>query len=141
MYDFKGRPTVIRTGSRSIAFAYDNNGNVQSVTDPKGNRTNYTYDQVGRTKIIHRSDLTDVRFDYDANGNMAVLTNPSNQNHGYIYNAEDQLLNVGTAAYQYNADEFLSKKTDGVNVYLLYPISAARRKLRKTKSKGRGREW
>ncbi len=32
------------------------------------------------------------------------------------YNAEDQLLNVGSATYQYDADGFLSKKTDGALV-------------------------
>ncbi len=32
------------------------------------------------------------------------------------YNAEDQLLSVGTAAYQYDTDGFLSKKTDGAAV-------------------------
>lgn len=85
-YDLKGRLKTVKTGTRTMSIDYDLAGNVQSVTDPKGSRTTYEYDAVGRTKVIHRPDLTDVRFNYDDNGNMTVLTNPSNRNHGYIYN-------------------------------------------------------
>ncbi|MCB9772147.1 MAG: fibronectin type III domain-containing protein [Candidatus Omnitrophica bacterium] len=85
-YDFKGRVNTVVAGTRTTSLIYDLAGNVQSVTDPRGNRTSYTYDAVGRLKAINRPDTTNVRFDYDANGNMTVLTNPSSQNHGYIYN-------------------------------------------------------
>ena len=66
----KGRPKTVTTGARTTSLTYDIAGNVESVTDPRSNRTTYTYDAVGRTKMIHNPDLTDIRFDYDANGNM-----------------------------------------------------------------------
>ncbi len=86
-YDLKGRVKTVQTSTRTMSLDYDLNGNVESITDPRGNRTSYTYDAVGRTTKVHRPDSTEVHFEYDANGNMTVLTNPSSQNHGYIYNA------------------------------------------------------
>ncbi len=56
------------------------------------------------------------------------------------YNAEDQLLSVGSATYQYDTDGFLSKKTDGALV-TTYNYSSAGELLSASLPDGRTLEY
>ncbi len=56
------------------------------------------------------------------------------------YNAEDQLLSVGTATYQYDTDGFLSKKTDGAAI-TTYNYSSAGELLSASLPDGRTLEY
>jgi RHS repeat-associated protein len=66
---------------RTYTFTYDKNGNLTSVTDPKGNATNkegdYTtkYTYYGTTGLLHTST--------DANGNVTTYGNPDTSDYGY----------------------------------------------------------
>ena len=59
--------------SSDTAYAYDNRGNISSVTE-SGIVTSYIYDKLNRLKS-ERSSLTDIltMYDYDINGNITAI--------------------------------------------------------------------
>ena len=59
--------------SSDTAYAYDNRGNISSVTEG-GIVTSYSYDKLNRLKS-ERSSLTDIltTYDYDINGNITAI--------------------------------------------------------------------
>ncbi len=59
--------------SSDAAYAYDNRGNISSVTEG-GIVTSYIYDKLNRLKS-ERSSLTDIltMYDYDINGNISAI--------------------------------------------------------------------
>ncbi|MEK7699391.1 MAG: RHS repeat domain-containing protein, partial [Planctomycetota bacterium] len=89
-YDTRGRLTSTTTGTRTLSFAYDTNGNIDYLIMPDNKTFDYIYDVMGRLKQEIRPDGTIVGYDYDNNGNMTVLTNPRTIANTFGYTANDQ---------------------------------------------------
>jgi RHS repeat-associated protein len=111
-YDSSGRLTSIKTDTRQTVFAYDPRGFLQSVTDPKGDKTSYEYDAVGRMTGINQPDGNFIDFSYDANGNMTVLINPAGTEHRFGFNTVNRQNSYatplsGSYTYVYDRDRRL----------------------------------
>jgi len=74
-YDDNGRLKTIATQVGTITYDYTSCcGRLQSVTDPGGKTTNYSYDPAGnRTGLIYPNG-TNVTYTYDANNRLTNLT-------------------------------------------------------------------
>ncbi|WP_419657892.1 putative membrane protein with YD repeats [Desulfosarcina variabilis str. Montpellier] len=126
-YDNRGRLTSILTNARQIRFTYDNEGNIETITDPRGSTTTYGYDSVGRLTAAYRPDFSNIFFSYDGNGNMTVLTNPSDVSHGFGFNGVNltksyQTPISGSYSYLYDADRRLiqTKFPSGKQLFNVY---------------------
>jgi RHS repeat-associated protein len=98
-YDAAGHPTSLREGvgtsaPRTTSYTYNLNGNVNSITDPKGNVTAYVYDDFVRLyKVQFPSptapgsvSTTDYeQYSFDNNDNITVrrLRNGTTLTYGY----------------------------------------------------------
>ncbi|MBW1981854.1 MAG: hypothetical protein JRJ12_11595 [Deltaproteobacteria bacterium] len=85
-YDARGRLTSVAAGSRESSFTYNEQGFLETITDPENRTTTYAYDAVGRMTGISRPDGSSLGFSYDRNGNMTMLTNPGSITHSFGYN-------------------------------------------------------
>jgi RHS repeat-associated protein len=78
----------------------------------------YAYDSVGRLLTVTKNGTLVEEYEYDSGGRriyeMNVLKGISGRT--YIYSDEDQLLTAGDVTYQYDADGFLTTKTQGSDV-------------------------
>jgi RHS repeat-associated protein len=94
--DMAGRVTnkaeIIGGGSRSLGYAYDNNGRLIEVRE--------------NGQIVEA-------YTYDANGNRLLETNQHRgiAQRAYLHSLEDHLLSAGTDTYQFDADGFLTGKS------------------------------
>jgi RHS repeat-associated protein len=113
-YNTNGRLTSLNRNTRTTTLAYNQQGFLQSVTDPENKTVSYNYDAVGRVLQINRPDSSTIGFTYDPNGNMTVIRTPSAVNHGFGYNNVN--LNSaylaplsGSYSYVYNKDRQLKQ--------------------------------
>lgn len=96
-------------GVRITYNSYDNNGNLQSMTDENGSRS-FTYDELDRIKTYTDSFGKIVAYDYDFVGNTKIITYPTNKVVNYTYDADDRLSTVtdwlgsGQTIYTYDND-------------------------------------
>ena len=99
----------------------DNPGRIISKTETvEGITSNYiyTYDSVGRLLTVTKDNNLVEEYQYGPNGNrtyeMNLLKGVSGRT--FTYSDEDHLLTAGDTNYQYDADGFLTTKTQGTNV-------------------------
>ncbi len=110
----------------SSFFAYDGEGNAITLTDNRGNSTQFLYyaDGLLRTETTALGHITE--YTYDANRNVltilagAQLAPDKRQNLSFSYDSEDQILTVEDAEgniteYSYDAPGTIASVTDGNN--------------------------
>ncbi len=112
-YDSHGRIISQETGSRITDFSYDDQGNLESVTDPLNRTTRYTHDLLGRVTGIEYSDGSAVGFRYDSKGNLTVLTTPTPADNSFTWNGVDKLTSFTTplgsvTSYSYDTERKLT---------------------------------
>jgi RHS repeat-associated protein len=78
----------------------------------------YTYDSMGRLLTVTKNSNLIEEYQYDVNGTRIYEMNTQRGIAGrsLIYSAESQLLVAGSTTYQYNADGFLTFKTEGADI-------------------------
>ncbi|MBO9666413.1 MAG: C40 family peptidase, partial [Bdellovibrio sp.] len=131
-YDAKGRLITVDQGGRKMTATYDAAGNISSITDPVGRKTQYIYNASNRLIKKILPDGGAVVMAYDANGNLTSLTPPAKTPHTFSYNlyelvskylppALSGVTNVATA-YSYNNDMQLTAETrpDGSQIKYSY---------------------
>ena len=99
---------------------YDTTGDfLTSMTDQKGNTTNYTYNDKGLVSSITNPNDVSTSYNYDINHN---LTNVSSSNHANNYTYENNKLktiNYNNLTYTFNYDVFGNNTNIYVNNTLL----------------------
>jgi RHS repeat-associated protein len=109
-YDGFGEPTSYNasaSGSTFFAetFTYDAVGRVTAKNETIGGVTDnyaYTYDLAGQLTTVRRNGTTVESYVYDANGDRTAAT-VAGQAISATYDAQDRVVQYGTAAYTYNA--------------------------------------
>ena len=97
---------------------YDRNGNIEAITEPNGNTTDYEYDALNR-RIKQTNAAGDVtRWSYDGVGNMITITQPNGNVVTFSYDARDRLTEVRdlvglVARYTYDMEANRLSETDG----------------------------
>jgi len=98
--------TVLPDGSSTETRAYDNNGNLLSLTHFSGVVTSYTYDALNRLLSRSTPGEAAVSFTYTATGKRATMTDASGTT-AYSYDSQDRLVQKatpeGTLNYAYDA--------------------------------------
>jgi RHS repeat-associated protein len=89
---------------------YDANGNLMSVTDPRGYMTVFQYDAAGRLDGEYDPMGYAKTYTYDAAGNVASMTDESNRTTLYQY---DELNRLVQATYPDNTTKTLSYTNRG----------------------------
>ncbi len=112
VYDGRGRMTGRTRGSRTSTIAFDDQGNIESLTTSDQKIYRYTYDAMGRPKTQVFPDNTLIRYNYDPNGNMELLTNPNTVSYGFDSNKVNlrktmALPASGSYRYSYDRDRNL----------------------------------
>ncbi len=113
-YNTQGKVIKETMGTRIIHYTYDNKGNIQTITNQKGETTSYTYDIMDRVNKITYANGTTQEYEYDFNSNISKLITPSPTNHTFTYNGIDKRLNHTSplskaTTYTYNKNRRITK--------------------------------
>jgi len=105
----------------SWGLTRDDNGRITQKTETVDGATSnyvYTYDAMGRLLTVTKDGSLVEEYQYGLNGTRTSETNTLRGIAGrtFDYSDEDCLLTAGTAQYEYDADGFLTTKTDGGDV-------------------------
>ena len=79
--------------TRQIAYSYDANGNVTSVTSG-GKTIAYTYDTINRITSVTDQNGQTLSYAYDKASNRTGLTYPGNKSVSYVYDEADRLYSL-----------------------------------------------
>ncbi|WP_374077024.1 RHS repeat domain-containing protein [Bdellovibrio bacteriovorus] len=114
-YDGRGRVSSIQQGDRTMSFAYDEFGNLESSTDYYGRVTQYRYDGANRVTQKISPSGNSVSMSYDANGNMIGIAPAGRKMHKFVYNLFELVGEylppqvsawvTGSTLYKYNLDQ------------------------------------
>lgn len=97
------------------------NGRILSKTETVNGSTvayAYTYDAMGRLLTVKKDGTLVEEYQYGLNGSRTYEMNSLKGESGrtYSYSVEDHLLSAGGVNYVFDADGFLTKKTQGSDV-------------------------
>jgi len=136
-YDGDGRTTSVTQAAytspgassattATTSYAYDEDGNLASETDPAGNLTSYAYDALGDVTSVTDPELSGQSgagtwtYSYDADGEQLSATDPygneTQQTYDYFGNvatSTDALTNTTTYGYDYLGDQTMTDTPDG----------------------------
>lgn len=90
-WDDRGRLASTTLGNESLAYTYDNLGELATVTDAAGNVEQYERDEAGNLQKITLPSDDSVTMAHDPNGNMLSLAMPSGDIHDFGYDAVNQM--------------------------------------------------
>lgn len=120
-YDEAGR-LIARRGNngQNMRYAYDDAGNIKSITDSLNRVTTMAYDTLQR-RISQTDPLNNItRFEYDAGDRVTRVIDPNGLHTTYVYDGFGQLWaqsspDTGTSSFQYNASGQMtySQRSDG----------------------------
>lgn len=105
--------------SRSISLVYDNNGRLQTITDPLNRNFTLVPDPNGGISQINLPDGHQVGYTYDFNGNLKTLTSPGQSTHSFSYTTVNLPLkytppqppSTGNTISTFNADQQITQVT------------------------------
>jgi RHS repeat-associated protein len=139
-YDKSGRLTVSNPGAtHERTYAYDNNGNLLTITSPSTPYYNrvYEYDTLNRLTSASAEDAWgEIDYTYDDVGNrLTEITDDDSDTYGYVtgtnildtvmdtdtirftHDANGNITGIGTKTLTYNQDNrFISVADDGVTL-------------------------
>ncbi|MFC1533671.1 RHS repeat-associated core domain-containing protein [Thermodesulfobacteriota bacterium] len=106
-------------------YGYDLEGNVASVTDPKGYTTYYEYDPLNRLKTVTQSVTVVTTYTYDGHGNLASVTDAESHTTTYQYDDMGRLItttsqDTGTVTYVYDEAVNPVNKKDAKDITVNY---------------------
>ncbi len=115
------RFSISGTTLTSCNLTRDNAGRITARTETVEGVTSdyaYTYDDMGRLLIVTRDGAVVEEYAYDAVGTRIYENNVLRgiSKRAFVYSDEDCLLTAGSTSYEYNADGFLTTRTEGTDV-------------------------
>jgi RHS repeat-associated protein len=124
--------TAIRTQSRTTEYAYDADGDIETVTDPDGNKVEYTYDADDEPVKVQEPDGSVTETEYDAEGNSIAQTDGNKHTTKYVRNALERVTEVIDPKGRKTIDEYdaagnLTKLTDAAKRTTTYTYDPASR--------------
>jgi YD repeat-containing protein len=136
-YDARGRLSTLTQGTRTVTYAYNPEGRIESITEPLSREVRFEYDLAGRVTKKVLPDLREILLSYDANGNLTSITPPSRPAHSFAYKANDlperyTPPDLGPAdestVFSYNLDRQLTQllRPDGKTVDYTYDPGSGR---------------
>ncbi|HEY5286701.1 MAG TPA: RHS repeat-associated core domain-containing protein [Solirubrobacteraceae bacterium] len=86
--------TEIVGRERTTQYAYDADGNLESMTDPEGHTTTYTYDDNNEPVKVEEPDGTITETEYDADGQVISQTNGDKHTTKYGRNLLGEVIEI-----------------------------------------------
>jgi len=91
------------TGSLSLSFGYDVQGNITSRSTPSTGQ-GFVFDIANRmTRAVAVPGVGDLQYTYDGNGRRAWVDYPDGRYRGFAYAQDGQLLITGDSVYEGDA--------------------------------------
>jgi RHS repeat-associated protein len=118
--------------SQTTNYAYDNNGNLTTTTDPLNHATGNSYDALNRlTSVLDPASGT-TTYTYDAAGNLTSVTDPRNIGTSYTFDGLGNVIqqvspDTGTTSSIYDAAGNVVTRTDARGVTATYSYDALNR--------------
>ena len=128
VYDVMGRlaSSTRASGTASAittSYAYDDNGNVTSITDPSGTVYSYAYDNAHRLTTITDDLGNTISYTYDDADNITKQEYKDNgatltYTHSYVYDELSRIMesvdaNLDAVEYAYDVNSNVTDVTDG----------------------------
>lgn len=134
------RPLIVYgANGQQLTYAYDNNGNVLSVTDAAARQTVYAYDAMNRVRTVTATAAGTTTYTYDTEGRLQSVQDGRGLTTSYTYNGIGDLLTLsspdtGTTTYTYDAAGRLQTESRANGRYIVYTWDALGRMLARTSS-------
>ncbi len=108
------------TVNSSFTYTYNALGEATSVTDAGGNVTSYGYDPLGQLTHVRLPGGQTITYVYNAAGDRTEVINNGATTTNYSSNADNEVTQVGSATYSYDANGNLHTVTDatGTTTYV-----------------------
>ncbi|MCC5832527.1 MAG: RHS repeat protein [Chlamydiales bacterium] len=113
-YDRANRPIAQSRERLERCLTYDRSGLVIAKTDPCGNRTQYSYDGLGRLSAISHPDGAVEQNEYDALGNVIKVVDQNGYETRKEYNFRGQPTSI---YYPDGSEEYFSYNSDGGTLF------------------------
>ncbi len=118
--------------NQTTQYAYDNQGNVTSVTDPLNHATSNQYDALNRLVRVTDPSLGQTQYAYNGIDQLVSVTDPRNLATSYNYDGlanlnSQQSPDTGTTANTYDAAGNLLTQTDAKGQVTTYAYDALNR--------------
>jgi YD repeat-containing protein len=118
--------------SEITQYAYDDNNNLTSTTDPLSRVTGNSYDALNRLIQVTDPASGTTQYQYDAQDNLTQVTDPKNLATTYTYNGFNDMVSqvspdTGTTTFTYDAAGNLLTRTDARNVTASYSYDVLNR--------------
>lgn len=125
-FDELNRPIGRRgNNGQNLRYAYNDNGNVKTITDSSNRFTTFTYDALDR--VIESKDALNgvTKFEYDVSDRITKVTDPRNNITTYVYDGFGQLWaqsspDSGVTTFNYSAEGLRTKMTRASGAITLY---------------------
>ncbi|WP_445370035.1 RHS repeat-associated core domain-containing protein [Methylomonas sp. HW2-6] len=106
-------------GHLTLSYAWSPGGQLDSLTDNDGRRTDYLYDEVGRLTSLWAPNYDHYTFDYDNGGRLVEARYPNGISQTLVWNADNSLNKIAhknaatvIAQSQYSYDGLGRRKTN-----------------------------
>jgi len=137
-----GAPAAVPKTARQLSLTYNAAGDIDSLSDAQGNKSQFGTDALGRTTAITDPLGYTVRTQYNALDQVTKVTDGLNQDSGLNYDAAQRVTGVVNPAgnvirsYGYDANGRINRINDALNQSTLIEYDASSRPLRITDRKG-----
>ncbi len=118
LFDTAGRLTSITDRNNNITALEYSGGNLASIIDSVGRKSELAYDNEGHIIQFKSPDGQVTAFTYDSNGNLAFVTGPTGSAWTYTYDTSNRMSTKTDPAgnmvtYAYDAYGRLTSSSDG----------------------------
>ena len=123
--------TINSTDART-AYSYDDNGNLETITDPYTNTSTYLYDALQRVTAFTDAATGATGSSFNALDQLTSVTAPNNAQTQFTYDAFGDVMQEaspdrGTTNYTYDSTGNLATKTDARGITASYSYDALNR--------------